>query len=85
MMDRAKTEPITAASATLPRWDAAISTEKSASLVVTLTQEIWRGEDKAGEALGGGEELWDVEEGVVAMGRQDEMVRQTRYSVAGRR
>lgn len=82
MMDRANTEPITAATAMLLRCDAAISTEKSASLVVTFTQEIWIGEEKGGEVLELGEELGDMEV-VVATGREDEMVRQTRYSVAG--
>lgn len=84
MMDRANMEPITAATATLLRCDAAISTEKSASLVVTFTQEMWRGEEKEGEVLGLGEELGDNQV-VVATGGDDEMVRQTRYSVAGSR
>lgn len=83
-MDRAKMEPITAATAMLLWCDAAISTDKSASLVVTFTQEIWIGEEKGGEVLGLGEELGSTEEVVVAAtGREDEMVRQTRYSVAG--
>lgn len=79
-------EPITAATAMLLRRDAAISTEKSASLVVIFTQEMWRGEEKEGEVLGLGlgEELGDNQV-VVATGGDDEMVRQTRYSVAGSR
>lgn len=68
----------------LLRRDAAISTEKSASLVVIFTQEMWRGEEKEGEVLGLGEELGDNQV-VVATGGDDEMVRQTRYSVAGSR
>lgn len=51
-------------------------------MVVTFTQEIWIGEEKGGEVLELGEELGDMEV-VVATGREDEMVRQTRYSVAG--
>lgn len=77
-------EPITAATAMLLRRDAAISTEKSASLVVMFTQEMWRGEEKEGEVLGLGEGLGDNQV-VVATGGDDEMVRQTRYSVAGSR
>lgn len=84
MMDRANMEPITAATAMLLRRDAAISTEKSASLVVIFTQEMWRGEEKEGEVLGLGEELGDNQV-LVATGGDDEMVRQTRYSVAGSR
>lgn len=84
MMDRANMEPITAATAMLLRRDATISTEKSASLVVIFTQEMWRGEEKEGEVLGLGEELGDNQV-VVATGGDDEMVRQTRYSVAGSR
>lgn len=86
MMDRANMEPITAATAMLLRRDAAISTEKSASLVVIFTQEMWRGEEKEGEVLGLGlgEEIGDNQV-VVATGGDDEMVRQTRYSVAGSR
>lgn len=84
MMDRANMEPITAATAMLLRRDAAISTEKSASLVVIFTQEMWRGEEKEGEGLGLGEKLGDNQV-VVATGGDDEIVRQTRYSVAGSR
>lgn len=84
MMDRANMEPMTAASATLLRRDATISTEKPASLVVTFKQEVWTGEEREGEegddVLGVGEEL-----GEVRAGGEDEMVRQTWYSVAGRR
>lgn len=83
-MDRANMEPITAATAMLLRRDAAISTEKSASLVVIFTQEMWRGEEKEGGVLELGEELGDSQV-VVASGGDDEMVRQTRYSVAGSR
>lgn len=82
MMERATMEPTTAATATPLRWDAAISTEKSASLVVTFTQEMWMGEEKGGEVAGLGEELGAVEVGV-ATGREDEMARQRRYWVAG--
>lgn len=88
MMDRANIEPMTAASATLLRRDATISTEKPASLVVTFKQEVWTGEEREGEegddVLGVGEELGE-DEGEVRAGGEDEMVRQTWYSVAGRR
>lgn len=82
-MDRANMEPMTAANATLLRRDATISTEKPASLVVTFKQEVWTGEEGEGE-MGVGEELGE-EEGKVGEGGEEETVRQTWYSVAGRR
>lgn len=87
-MDRANMEPMTAASATLLRLDATISTEKPASFVVTFKQEVWMGEEGEGEEEDGvlrvGEELGE-EDGEVRAGGEEEMVRQTWYSVAGRR
>lgn len=53
-------------------------------MVVIFTQEMWRGEEKEGEGLGLGEKLGDNQV-VVATGGDDEIVRQTRYSVAGSR
>lgn len=56
--------------------------------MVMFKQEVWTGEEREGEedddALGVGEELGE-EEGEVRAGGEDEMVRQTWYSVAGRR
>lgn len=74
-------EPMTAASATLLRRDATISTEKPASFVVTFKQEVCTGEGEEEGVSGAGEEA----EGGVRPGGEEEMVRQTRYSVAGSR
>lgn len=87
-MDRANMEPMTAANATLLRRDATISTENPASFVVTFKQEVWTAEEGEEEVDGGvmgvGEELGE-EEGEVGEGGEEETVRQTWYSVAGRR
>lgn len=83
-MDRANMEPMTAASATLLRCDATSSTENAASFVVTFRQEVWTGEEEEEGVTGEGEELGE-EEGEVGEGGEEETVRQTWYSVAGRR
>lgn len=83
-MDKANMEPMTAANATLLRRDATISTEKAASLVVTFRQEVCTGEEGEEGEMGKGEELGE-EEGEVEGGGEEETVRQTWYSVAGRR
>lgn len=76
MMDKANMEPMTAASATLLRRDATISTEKPASLVVTFRQEVWTGEVGEEGDMGVGEELGD-KEGEGEGGGEEETVRQT--------
>lgn len=83
-MDRANMEPMTAARATLLRRDATISTEKPASFVVTFKQVVWTGEEGEEGVMGVGEELGE-EEGETGERGEEETVRQTWYSVAGRR
>lgn len=86
-MDRANMEPMTAANATLLRRDATSSTEKPASFVVMFRQEVWTGaEREEGEdgEMGVGKELGE-EDGEVGDEGDEETVRQTWYSVAGRR
>lgn len=74
---------MTAANATLLRRDATSSTEKPASFVVTFKQEVWTGEEEEGEMWA--EEELGEEEGEVGEGGEEDTVRQTWYSVAGRR
>lgn len=78
-MDNANMDPITAARATPRRCEATCSTEKPASLVVTFRQDVCTEEEVRGNEGEEGEEVEDGKE------EEEETVRQTWYSVAGRR